>query len=144
MKSKISKSKLVNLLLKRANGFFYNEEIYEYEKPQKINNLKQNYIDNNKFYKNNVTPNTQLSIFNDTINLENEKTKNISGEEVTLVKKKVSTHYIAPDIQAIKILLEIYKEEVNNDTLENLSDEELLKIQNTLIEELINDNRKNN
>ena len=57
-----------------------------------------------------------------------------------MVKKKITKHYIPPDMLAIKILFETIKEKVNDDDLNNISDEELIKLKNKLTEELLNEN----
>ncbi len=53
--------------------------------------------------------------------------------ELKLVKKKITTKHIPPDINAARALLEKCFVE---DDLQNLSDEELDALQNELIEEL--------
>ncbi len=62
---------------------------------------------------------------------ENEK------EELKLCKKKISTHYVPPDMLAIKMLLEDTKENINS--LSNMTDEELVSLKNKLILELNKD-----
>ena len=58
-----------------------------------------------------------------------------------MVKKKITKHYIPPDMLAIKILFETIKETVNDDDLKNISNEELLKLKDKLIGELLNENK---
>lgn len=57
--------------------------------------------------------------------------------KTVLVKRKKSTKHFSPDVTAIKILLSYYTNQ-NFDSLESLSDEELLKERDRLLEELIN------
>lgn len=56
-------------------------------------------------------------------------------QDLVLVKKKVSTHYVPPDMLAIKMLLENNKQKIN--TLSSMTDEELVALKNKLISELI-------
>lgn len=55
--------------------------------------------------------------------------------ELTIVKKKITTHYVPPDMLAIKMLLENDGQKV--DSLSNMTDEELVKLKNKLIKELV-------
>lgn len=54
---------------------------------------------------------------------------------MVLVKKKIATHYVPPDMLAIKMLMENDKEKV--DSLSNMTDEELVALKNKLIKEII-------
>ena len=81
---------------------------------------------------------------NDKIELSNEiKNSKEENGNLQLVKKKVATHYIAPDINAIKILFEIFEKKVGESSLENLTDNELLDLKNKLIKELSNEYNEN-
>ena len=60
---------------------------------------------------------------------------NESKQTLTLSKKKVTTHFVPPDMLAIKMLLEINSKEMSSNLL-NLSDEELLKLTVELKNEL--------
>lgn len=142
MKNKdFTQNDLLNLLIKKATGFYYTEEQYEYEKTQnKSNSIKinENLSDN---LKNNDRVATQLNFIDDKIEVSNEiktDTKNL-----TLVKKKVATHYISPDMLAIKILLEIYGKKIGDENVDDLSNEELLKLKETLIGELLDEENNN-
>ena len=53
------------------------------------------------------------------------------NEDLTLVKKKVSSHYVSPDMLAIKMLFENFGEKVKG--YEDMSDEEILLIKQFLI-----------
>ncbi len=55
-------------------------------------------------------------------------------EELELAKKKISTHYIPPDMLAIKMLLEFSDQ--NSEVLSNMTDDELIELKNNLIKEL--------
>ena len=67
----------------------------------------------------------------------NEK-RNKEDNKLILSKKKITSHYIPPDITAIKILFEIFGKEVDTNSIESLSDQELLDMKDKLLEELKN------
>ena len=58
-----------------------------------------------------------------------------SVEDLVLVKKKITTHYVPPDMLAIKMLFEDNGQKINN--LSSMTDEELVALKNKLINELI-------
>ena len=121
MKNKLDKNTLENIkniLLKKSEGYFYNEEILEY----------QNDIIETKSNKN-----EQLNFFK---NKNNEEKNTEKYSNLTLIKKKVTTHYVPPDMLAIKMLFENYGEKV--DVLENMSDEDVVKLKENLLKELSN------
>ena len=109
--------KIKNILLKKSEGYYYNEEILEYQ-----NNINETKIENNE----------QLNLFKENNGKENSQ----KHENLALLKKKVTTHYIPPDLLAVKMLVEIFGEKVNNDDLSNLSDQELEKLKNEIIQKL--------
>ena len=130
---------LIDILLKKANGFYFYEEQEEYEKAQnKTKNINNSTI-NLSMFDNFVTDNQNSKSTSDTLNLSNG-TKENEPQTLTLVKKKITKHYIPPDMLAIKILFEINKEKVNENDLNNLTDDELLKLKDKLIGELLNEN----
>lgn len=55
-------------------------------------------------------------------------------ESLVLSKRKVSTHYVPPDMLAIKMLLENDRKKV--DSLSAMTDEELLSLRSKLLNEL--------
>ena len=135
-----TKNDLINLLIKKASGFYYSEEQYEYEKTQNKSNLNKIHSDNISFFDNcdrglsNINNNdVKIESNNDSQKFQ-ENTQNL-----TLIKKKVATHYISPDINAIKILLEIFENKVGENDLEKLTDEELINLKNSLLKELSNE-----
>lgn len=132
---------LIKILLKKAEGYFYTEEQEDYEKTQnKPNNSKVQY-ENISFFENNVTPKPKTNKQDDIINSQNEsKEIQQNNQNLVMVKKKITKHYIPPDMLAIKILFETIKEKVNGDDLNNISDEDLIKLKNKLTEELLNEN----
>lgn len=145
-KSNFTQKELIELLIKKASGFYYSEEQYEYEKTQNKSNKIEKHNSNLNFFENFDMGESIFIEQNDIIKSSNE-TK-ISGsndqtENLTLVKKKVATHYISPDINAIKILFEIFENKVGENSIENLTNEELLNLKNKLIKELINETNEN-
>ena len=142
-KRKFTKKELINLVIKKATGYHYHEEIFEYEKTQnnsKYNKITNNTCENYNFFDICDRGKTQKDISSDTLTLSNENTSQQNNENLTLVKKKVTTHYIPPDMLAIKILFEIYGKEIEYDNLTNLSDKELLNLKNQLLKDILNDN----
>lgn len=128
-KEKVAKNqelydKIKKILIKKAEGYYFSEESLEYaQKPQKIEE--------------------QIS-FDDI--LENGKKKS-TEENLVLVKKKITSHYIPPDMIAIKILLENFGENLNIDSFENMTEEELIIYKNKLItnlEKLLKENKNDN
>lgn len=182
----INKKKLINLLIKKATGFYYSEEQFEYENNQinkksisklvnlNIDNLEKNANLINLNEKNSINNNnsTENAAKNETLDdfFENEKkveknlkksgrgsvkTSNSSDimevsndesaiknddENLKLIKRKVSTHFVPPDMIAIKILFEIFEKKVNSDEIENMTDDELLNLKSKLLEELKDEN----
>ena len=54
--------------------------------------------------------------------------------DFVLAKRKITSHYVAPDLNAIKMLAELMRDsEVD---YQNMSDQELLNLKKRLIEEL--------
>lgn len=138
---KFNKENLVNLLIKKASGFYYQEELCEFEKTQNKSNLfskSTNKFQNISFFDNDVTVQTQTKNSCDTIKSSEEKPINQvhDNENLTLTKKKITTHYIPPDLHAIKILFEIFSKEEVNDDIENLTNEELINLRNKLLKEI--------
>lgn len=72
--------------------------------------------------------------FDDVLNKNGKKTN--SQEPLNLVKKKVTSHYIPPDMLAIKILLENFGEKMNDNQFETMSEKELIEYKNKLIDNL--------
>ena len=137
-KNKLQKQ-LVDILLKKANGFYYYEEQEEYEKTQNKSKNYNNSAINLSFFDNFDTGNEKQNPTNDTIKTSNGTQEN-EPQKLTLVKKKITKHYIPPDMLAIKILFEINKEKVNDNDLNSLTDDELLKLKDKLLGELLNEN----
>ena len=144
-KSKFNENDLIKILIKKASGFFYNEELLEYEKTQKLadNSKKDNQkCENISFFDKIDRGNTDIYKSSDIIEVSNGKTENFkqTNENLTLVKKKITTHYIPPDMLAIKILFEIFRKEIDINDIENMSNEELINLKNKLISEISNEN----
>lgn len=130
--------KLIDILLKKAEGFYYTEEQEDYEKTQNKSKISEIRNKNMSFFDFIDTVSTQKPNGSDIVNSSNEKEK--ETQSLVLVKKKISSHYIPPDMLAVKILLETIKEKVNDNDLNNLSDEELIKLKNKLLGELNDEN----
>ena len=69
-KSKFNENDLIKIIKKKANGFYYQEEQYEYEKTQKSANLDKNNISkikNISFFDNDDRGITQINKNNDIV-----------------------------------------------------------------------------
>lgn len=121
--------KIKQILIKKAEGYDYTEETYEYQKMPETSKqisfddlIQEPYDDDNVVFKK-----------------KNKSNLRIQEEQLTLLKKKITTHHVPPDMLAIKILLENFNDnDKKNDNLENLSDEELLKLKDDILENLNN------
>lgn len=132
---------LIKILLKKAEGYYYTEELEEFEKTQNNSNKSKKNYENISFFEEFDTQYLKTNNSNDIIKSSNEESKKQSAtENLVMVKKKITKHYIPPDMLAIKILFETIKETVNDDDLKNISNEELLKLKDKLIGELLNEN----
>ena len=141
---KFTKNELINLLVKKATGFYYDEEQLEYEinskNSKKIETKSDEVKKLEKSFENDVRVNGKSDKTGDMMNVSSEIIdSNIAGDKLNLTKKKVSTHFVPPDMIAIKILFEIFDKKVDNNEIENISDEELMKLKTKLLEELKND-----
>ena len=110
--------KIKNILLKKSEGYFYDEEVKEYQIIDDINTTKN---------QSSKEPNIENN---------NEKSKQEKDTNLILIKKKVTTHYVPPDLLALKMLLENFGEKINSDDLSLLSDKELLDLKNQLIKNI--------
>lgn len=132
---------LIKILLKKAEGYYYTEEQEDYEKAQNKSNDSKITYNNISFFDKNDTLERNTTSLNDNIKPQNEDNKKRQSiQNLVMVKKKITKHYIPPDMLAIKILFETIKETVKDDDINNISDEELLKLKDKLIGELINEN----
>ena len=116
--------KIKDVLIKKAEGYFYNEEILEYQ------------TEDGKIKKVTATSNqTDTPTENEEKCEEGTDTK--KEDKLTLSKKKITTHYIPPDLLAVKMLFEIYGEKIEStNELEKLEYQELLNIKKQLLEKL--------
>ncbi|MBQ9790653.1 MAG: hypothetical protein IJW24_03560 [Clostridia bacterium] len=159
---KFDKDKLFEALSKRAEGFFYSEEILEYgEREEKVAKSKKsdgesdvicdklNDVSKEKCEDcvSKMLENQKPDIYSGRETSEAEeqereqdssKPRESGNERLVLLKKKVATHYVPPDMSAIKMLFEVCGEEIvgRKSVIENMSDEELLKMREELLEEL--------
>ena len=108
--------KIKNVLIKKAEGFFYNEEILEYTTEDgKIKKVITTEDAENKTNK-----------MESKTRCEREQNKE---NKLTLSKKKVTTHYIPPDLLAVKMLVEIYGKKIDSgNELEKLEYQELINL----------------
>ena len=111
-------TKIKNVLIKKSEGYYYNEEILEYQ-----NNSEETAN----------TENNQLTFLN---NKENENQNTQKHSNLTLLKKKVTSHYVPPDLLAVKMLIEIFGETIENDDLSHLTDDELNKLKKDILKKL--------
>ena len=133
---------LIKILLKKAEGYYYTEEQEEYEKAQNKSQISKNKYENISLFDNFDTVSNKNRLSSDIIKTTNEDHKEEQNNtNLIMVKKKITKHYIPPDMFAIKILFETIKETVGDDNLQNISNEELLKLKDKLIEELLNENK---
>ena len=142
MKDNKSKERLIELLFKKAEGFHFVEEQFEYEKPKTKPNNNQKF-ENLNFFDLCDRGDGISNDESDKIRVTNEGQKYEGSQNLILVKKKVTSKYIPPDMFAIKILLEIFGKE-GLDEIEKLTDEELIKFKEKLIEEIKNEDRNEN
>lgn len=134
-KEKINK-KLIDLLLKKAAGFHYTEEQYEYERDKQLK--KEPRFENLNFFE--ICDRGQIKRNDDGDKIELANGKKIQGnEDLILVKKKITSHYIPPDMLAIKVLLEIFGKEAVSD-LEKMTDEELINFKEKILKEIKDEN----
>ena len=132
---------LIKILLKKAKGFYYTEEQEDYEKAQNKSKNSENNVKNISFFEYSDMVKPKSSCVNDTIESQNENKSEV--QNLVLVKKKITKHYIPPDMLAVQILFETLKEKVNEDDLNNLSDDELIKLKDKLIGEILNEYKNN-
>lgn len=138
MKDEKIYNELIKILMKKANGFYYTEEQEDYEKTQNKSKISEKAYQNVSFFENFDTVKTKSSTVDDTIKATDETKKTV--QNLTLVKKKITTHYIPPDMLAVKILFETLKEKVNENDINTLTDDELLKLKDKLLGEINNEN----
>ena len=153
-KFKINKEKLLEAVVKRAEGFYYSEEILEYSKKEskktsdESTGKNEDEEANKKSIKKSVSKRvceenhdvySDCKIQTDETNIKSWNGDSDESEQgLVLLKKKVTTHYIPPDMSALKILLESFGQEMKSEKgfVEDLSDEELLKMKAELLREL--------
>jgi len=153
---------IYRILLKKAKGFYYDEITTEYvcdKKPIKTCNAEDDVqlslfdektAKTKEKYKNKVTilkSNDKSAvnlkceedvdgsfIFSKDNKMEGEKAIDESVEQITMAKKKVTTHFVPPDLAAIKMLLENF--EKIDEPFDNLSTEELISLARKLQKDL--------
>ncbi|MBQ7453279.1 MAG: hypothetical protein IJS68_03330 [Clostridia bacterium] len=147
------------VLIKKALGFYYSEEALEYNVEQKPSLQKHasqvSFFDEEGCDCGTKKPKRKssksVSVLPDSENLDvkcSQMQENIvasslgenlrlneNQQTLTLSKKKITTHYVPPDMLAIKMLLE-NSSKTNLESIENLSDEELIERIKELSKEL--------
>ena len=138
---------LKQLLIKKAEGYYYQEEVLEYQQiEQKEANEK-----NKESCSKSVSSEPEYKNSGVDLNQNKEKTSNAKSrtkqqdkqaKSLVLVKKKVTTHHIPSDMLAIKMLFEIYGKKIESSDsgqdLYILSDQELYTLKDNLINQLQN------
>lgn len=153
-KIKVNKDKLLESVVKNAEGFYYTEEVLEYAKKEskKVIEDLDNENDDQGCEKNvskksvsKKTENKNGEVYSDCKKQTGAKNitswsdkENESEQGLVLFKKKITTHYVPPDMSALKILLENFGETIKSESnmINGLSDEELLKLRSELIKTL--------
>ncbi len=146
-KSKNVLDELIEILHKKAKGFYYHEIQYEYQKTQISDNFNANHTDiykNMDFFEIIDRGSTTSNNKHDIIKSIDNNQEIESDANLNLTKKKITTHFVPPDLQAIKMLSEIYINKNKDNSVENLSDEELILLKNKLLKEITNDDYKAN
>ncbi len=64
-----------------------------------------------------------------------DESSSAEGSKLSLIKKKVSSHFVAPDMLAIKMLLDMRGK--SSGELSSMTDEQLLELKNKLIKQLM-------
>jgi len=147
----MDKNKLLDqlnkLLIKKAEGFYYTEEAYEYtlenkkeaarqlsffdekdiEMPQKniLKTLTKSVSKTAGNKKQGVKSGCEEMLDEDLI--KESIVPNENQQSLTLSKKKVTTHFVPPDMLAIKMLFEINSNE-GDSCFDTLTDDELKEL----------------
>lgn len=154
MNEKFDLLELKKLLIKKAKGFYFEEQQCEFErvcetgqarkKSSKLSVLGDGDATYGLQFKDGegATPRSENSSNEELIGLAKTKTgrkkqnkEDLVGEidedfsKLVMVKKKVSTHFVPPDSLAIKMLFEIFGKEITEESLnlkiEKMTNEEL-------------------
>ena len=116
--------KIKNVLIKKAEGYFYNEEVFEYQSNESDKNIKE-------------SKTSLISELENKDKKKNEKQSTKQKDNLTLSKKKVTSHYVPPDLLAVKMLVEIFGEKIESGSeLEALDYDKLLELKNQLLNQL--------
>lgn len=118
---------LKDILIKKAKGFYYNEELLEYESQNKKENIKSKDLLDQEGCEIDVSTIKSRGRPKKITVKEGESVGNIAS--LVMVKKKVSTHFVPPDSLAIKMLFEIFGKEIMGESeeekLSKMSDDDL-------------------
>ena len=151
-KFEFNKEKLLEVLSRRAEGFFYHEEILEYGereiKKSKTDEVNREHEENLKSYEKDVSllvDSTKTGVYSARKTKAQGINKNFlemencdeNSEGLVLLKKKVTTHYVPPDLTAVKMLLENFGEKVkSNDFVDELNDDELITLRDEILSQI--------
>ncbi len=136
---------LKEILIKKSKGFYYTEETVEFTENATGKSVNVVEMDNGiKVFGLKRKRGRPKKILSKAVTFSNESEKsgvdltqkegiNASKQENIVVKRKITTHYVPPDMLAIKMLFENFGEKV--ESLENLSDEEILSLKRKLMSE---------
>lgn len=132
-------SELKKILIKKAKGFYYKEETIEFSETRGGSQVVAN---SPKIKRKRGRPRKDekpVTYFNDNQKDgvqfgQSEVNSDGDRKEDVVVKRKITTHYVPPDMLAIKMLFENFGEKVKG--YEDMSDEEILLIKNQLLKEL--------
>lgn len=114
--------KIEKILIKKAEGYFYQEETNEYQLEPAKNQPKSG--------------SEQLDFFEDNLNLK-KKGKDSFNQNFVLVKKKVTSHHVPPDLTALKLLLDNFLSSGDEENdLSKMSDQQLNALRKELIKKL--------
>lgn len=118
---------LKDILIKKAKGFYYNEELLEYESQNKKEKIKSKDLLDQEGCETDVSTIKSRGRPKKITVKEGESVGNIAS--LVMVKKKVSTHFVPPDSLAIKMLFEIFGKEIMGESeeekLSKMSDDDL-------------------
>lgn len=139
MLSNSDKKQIQKIIKKIAGGYFFDEVQLEYQKMQKNAKSTQNCDKNDEILTNFENFDRGLTKTDSSNDIMKMSSNDCTDGEMVLVKKKVTSHFVPPDIRAIRLLLEINFEEDGN-SIEAMSDDELLRLRKKLLEEYANEN----
>lgn len=135
---------LKELLIKKAKGFYYTEEQIEFVDTGESDIVLESDLSNGIVFsgrkrkqKKKANAVTCLSGF-ENLGVECKEKKgedNANSQTAPVVKRKITTHYVPPDMLAIKMLFENFGQKI--ELFENLSDEDLVAMKNEIAKSIL-------